>query len=44
LVPALAPLVVMVYWLIRIRIKKDVATRLPRTIAANVAGWLTLHR
>jgi hypothetical protein len=33
LVPTFAPLVVMVYWLIRIRIKNGIGTRLPRAIA-----------
>jgi hypothetical protein len=43
-VPAFAPLFVMIYWLIRIRLKNGVATRLPHASGANVAAWLALHR
>ena len=44
LVPTFTPVVVMVYWLIRVRIKNGIATRLKRAIGANLAAWLTLHR
>ena len=38
LVPTFAPFVVMAYWLIRIRFKNRILTRVPRAIGANVSA------